>query len=102
MHITGNDPKNSSALYVRRGPKRSHSQPVRNRASTVMATDAITVLPTCAFVSFRSSRTTAISGAMPNHATKQTKKANQERWNARIGAVLKSSKRTRVALPSES
>ena len=32
------------------------------------------------FVSLRSSRTTAISGAMANHATKLRKNANHERW----------------------
>ena len=67
-----------------------------------VATEAMIVFPICAFVSFKSSRTTAISGAIPNQATKHTKKANHERWNARMGAVLKSSKRTRVALPSGS
>ncbi|GAC1662936.1 MAG: hypothetical protein NVS9B4_17170 [Candidatus Acidiferrum sp.] len=41
-------------------------------------------------------------GAIPNHATKHTKNAHHERWNARIGAVVKSQSRSLVALPSES
>ncbi len=68
----------------------------------MVATDAITVFPICAFVNFKSSRTTAIKGAIPNQATKHRKNANQERWNARIGPVLKSSKRMLAALPSTS
>ena len=64
---------------MRRGPKRSHSQPVSNRAKIVIATEAITVFPICALVSFRSSRTTAMSGAMPNQATKLRKNANHDK-----------------------
>ena len=61
----------------------------------VIATEAITVLLTCARVRSRSSRTTAISGATPNQPKKATKKANQLMWKARICGVrrLRSSMR---------
>ena len=49
-----------------------------------MATEAMMVLPTCTLVSMRSSRTMAISGAMPNHPKKQRKKASHVMWKARI------------------
>ena len=98
MHITGIDPTTSSPVYARRGPIRSHSHPIASRATMVIATDAMMVLPICAFVSSRSSRTTAISGAMPNHPKKHRKKANQVRWKVRICGVLKLNSRMLVAL----
>ena len=39
-----------------------------------------------------------INGAHANHAKKQTKKAIQVRWNARIGGVLRLKRSMRVAL----
>ena len=77
MPITGMDPRTRTQVYVSRGPNRSHIQPTANRARTVNATEAMIVLPTCAAVRCNSSRTTAMSGAMPNQAKKQRKKANQ-------------------------
>ena len=56
------------------------------------------VLPTCVLVSIRSSRTTAISGAMPNQPKKHRKKANHVMWNARICGVLRLNRLIRVAL----
>jgi hypothetical protein len=42
----------------------------------VIAVDAMIVFATCSAVSFRSSRTTAMSGAMPNHPKKHRKNAS--------------------------
>jgi hypothetical protein len=53
-------------------------------AMMVAETDAIIVLPTCAFVSPRSSRMVGIRGAMPNHPKKHTKKVSQVMWKVRI------------------
>ena len=64
----------------------------------VIATEAMMVLPICALVSSRSSRTTAISGAMPNQPKKQRKNANQVRWNVRICGVARLNRFIRVAL----
>ena len=58
----------------------------------VMDTDAMMMLPICPFDSPRSSRTTGISGAMPNHPKKQTKKVIHVRWKVRIGTLLKSNR----------
>ena len=69
-----------------------------NRTSTVMATEAMMVLPICALVRSRSSRTTAISGAMPNQPKKQRKNDIQVMWKARIGAVARLNSWMRVAL----
>ncbi len=46
-------------------------------ATIVIATLAIIVFPISVFVRCSSSRTTAISGAMPNHPKKQRKNAIQ-------------------------
>jgi hypothetical protein len=43
---------------------------------------------------------TGISGAVANQAKKQTKKAIQDRWNARICGVRKLNKSIRVAFES--
>ena len=79
---------------------RSHSHPMNTRASTVIATEAITELPICCLVRCSSSRTTGISGAIPNHPKKHRKNASHDMWNARIGALVKSLSRIRVALRS--
>ena len=75
MVMTGTDPTISSPAYARRGPMRSHSHPMRSRATMVISTEAMPVLPTCVLVRPRSSRTMAIIGAMPNHPKKARKKA---------------------------
>ena len=49
-----------------------------------MATDAMIVQPIWSLVRPSSFRTTGISGAMPNQAKKQRKKANHVMWKARI------------------
>ena len=54
--------------------------------------------PTCVPVKPISSRTTFISGAMPNQEKKQTKKAIHDMWNARICGERKSNNAIRVAL----
>ena len=77
----------------------SHSQPITSRAITVIATDAMIVLPICSLLSPRSSRTKAISGAMPNQPKKHRKNAIHVMWNVRIGTVLKLKSRILVALP---
>ena len=56
------------------------------------------MFPICALVRLSSSRTIAISGAMPNQAKKQRKKENQERWKARICGVLRLNRSILVAL----
>lgn len=96
--MTGSEPRSSSHVYVSREPNLSHSGPIRRRASTVMATEAIIVLPICALVSIRSWRTIAISGAMPNQPKKHRKKANHVMWNVRTCGVLRLNKLIRVAL----
>src|SRR5262245_14881434 len=63
-----------------------------------MATDPITHQPICCFDKCISSRTTDISGAMPNHAKKHRKKAIHDMWNARICGVANVSRDMRVAL----
>ena len=57
---------------------------MNSRPMIVIATEAMIVLPICSFVRFSSSRTTAMSGAIPNHEKKHRKNANQLMWNARI------------------
>ena len=64
----------------------------------VMATEAMIVLPICALVRLSSSRTIAMSGAIPNHAKKHRKNANQDMWNARMGRVDKENRLIWVAL----
>ena len=96
--MTGSEPRISSHVYVSREPNLSHSGPIRSRTNTVMATEAMMVLPICALVSMRSSRTMAISGAMPNQPKKHRKKANHVMWNARICGVLRLNRLIRVAL----
>ena len=81
-----------------RGPMRSHSQPTTSRATTVTATEAMTVLPISVLVSCRSSRTSAIIGAMPNQPKKARKKAIQLMWNTRICGRPKLKSRMLVAL----
>ena len=68
------------------------------RATIVIATDAMIVLPIWALVRCSSSRTTAISGAMPNQAKKHRKKANHVMWKARIGLVFRLKRSIEVAL----
>ena len=99
MPITGSDPTRSSQVYASRGPIRSHSQPISSLATTVTATDPMMIQPICDCVSPISSRTSIISGAMPNQAKKQRKNANQLMWNARICGVEKLKTRIRTALP---
>ncbi len=77
---------------------RSHSQPINIRTRMVIETEAITELPTWAFVRCSSSRMMGINGAMPNQPKKQRKNAIHDMWNARIGALEKSASRIRVAL----
>lgn len=67
-----------------RGPKRSHTQPITSRATIVIATEAMMMLPIWACVSASSSRTTAISGAIPNQPKKHRKNANQVVWKMRM------------------
>ena len=71
---------------------------MNSRARIVIATEAMIELPIWALVRPSSSRTTAISGAMPNHAKKHKKKANQLMWNARICGVLRLNSWILVAL----
>ena len=84
-------------MYVRRGPMRSQSQPMNRRATIVIATEAMTVLPTCALVRCSSSRMTAISGAMPNQPKKHRKNADHVMWNARIAGLVVSERRIATA-----
>ena len=98
MPITGSDPTMRSQVYASRGPIRSHSQPISSRATTVIATDPMTSQPICDCVSAISSRTTFMSGAIPNHAKKHRKNANHVMWNARICGVDTLNSRMRVAL----
>ena len=84
MLITGMEPITRRPLYASLGPILSQSQPIASLATIVMATEAMIVLPTWAFVSPRSSRTMTIRGAMPNQPKNARKNANQVRWNVRI------------------
>src|SRR5690242_18386191 len=68
------------------------------RTSTVIATEAMVRFPICALVRCNSSRMTGIRGATPNQPKKHRKNANQDIWNARMGALEKSVKRIRTAL----
>ena len=77
---------------------RSHNQPINSRATTVIDTEPMTSQPICDCVRAISSRTTFMSGAMPNHAKKQRKNANHVMWNARICGVDTLNSRMRVAL----
>ena len=77
---------------------RSHSHPMSSRATTVIDTDPMTSQPICDCVRAISSRTTFMSGAMPNHAKKHRKNANHVMWNARIWGVDTLNSRMRVAL----
>src|SRR6187397_3063656 len=98
MPMTGSDPISSNQVYVSLGPKRSHNQPTTSLATIVIATDPITHQPTCCLEKWSSSRTTDISGAIPNHAKKHRKKAIHDMWNARICGVANASNEIRVAL----
>jgi hypothetical protein len=60
-------------VYDKRGPILSQSHPKKRRAKTVMATDAMIIFPISLFVRPRSSLTTGISGAIPNHPKKHKK-----------------------------
>src|SRR5688572_13960023 len=73
-----------------RGPILSQSQPIKSRANTVIATEAMIMFPICSWLRPRSFRTTGISGAIPNHPKKHKKKVIHVIWKARIGGVLKS------------
>ena len=64
----------------------------------VTATEAITVLPISALVSWRSSRTMAIIGAIPNQPKKARKKAIQFMWNTRMCGCPKLNRGIFVAL----
>ena len=55
----------------------------------VIATAAILMLAICSIESPNSPLMTGISGAQANQAKKQTKKATQVRWKARMGAPWK-------------
>ncbi|EWH02265.1 hypothetical protein Q427_09795 [Halomonas sp. BC04] len=81
-----------------RGPIRSQSTPISRRTITVISTEAMMVLPIWVWVRERSSRTTAINGAIPNQPKKQIWKANHEKWKARICGVLKFNRRILLAL----
>src|SRR3954471_11335089 len=80
---------NNKIEYEILGPILSQSHPKKSRAKTVMPTEAMMMLPICAFERPRSARTIGINGAIPNHPKKHRKNVNQVTWNARIGAVLK-------------
>jgi hypothetical protein len=55
----------------------------------VMATAAMLMSAICAIDRWNSPLMTGMSGAQANQAKKQTKKAIQVRWKARICGVLK-------------
>ena len=61
---------------------------MNSRAKIVIETEPMIAQPICSLVSCNSSRTTAISGAMPNQAKKQEKNANHVMWNVRICTIL--------------
>jgi hypothetical protein len=61
---------------------------MNNRAKMVIETDPIMAQPIWFCVNCSSSRTTAISGAMPNHAKKHEKKANHVMWNVLICGIF--------------
>ena len=82
--MTGSEPRIRSHVYAFRDPILSQRGPIKSRTSTVIATEAIIVFPISAFVNIRSSRTIAISGAMPNHPKKAKKNANHVVWKVRI------------------
>ena len=84
ISITGNEPRISNPVYVRRGPIRSSTQPIATRAKIVMKTEAISEVKTWELVRLRSSRTSPSSGAIPNQPKKQRKNASQVRWNVRM------------------
>ena len=65
-----------------------------------MATEPTMHQPTCSGVSFSSSRTIFISGAMPNQPKKQKKNASHDMWKARIAGVEKLNSAIRDAFPS--
>ena len=65
-----------SHVYAFREPILSHNGPIKIRTNTVIATEAMIVLPIWALVNIKSSRTIAINGAMPNHPKKARKNAN--------------------------
>ena len=96
--ITGNEPNNNRHVYVIRGPQTSQILPTMSLAMIVPATEPMMHQPTCAAVSAISSRTTFISGAIPNHEKKQMKKAIHAMWNARICGEEKFASSMRVAL----
>src|ERR1700741_4528595 len=68
------------------------------RTMMVIATAAILILAICAGVRPNSPLMTGISGAQANHAKKQTKKAIQVRWKARICGVENENSLMLVAL----
>ena len=96
--MTGNDPRINNPVYAFREPILSQRGPIKTRTSTVIATEAIIVLPTSAFVNIRSSRTTAISGAIPNQPKKAKKNANHVVWKVRIWIVFRLKRFICVAL----
>ena len=66
-----------------------------SRATIVIATDAMMVLPTSALERSRSSRTIAMRGAMPNQPKKARKKAAHVMWNVRICMLFRLNKSIR-------
>ena len=97
--ITGNEPRTRSQVNALRGPIRSQTWPITIREITVIATEPMMHQPTWSLLRCISARTTDIRGAMPNHAKKHRKNANQDMWNARICGVEKLNRSIRVALP---
>src|SRR5882762_10163502 len=88
-------------MAVLRGPSRSHNLPMSRRAMMVEETDAIMVLPTCAFDNPRSARIAGIRGARPNQPKKQTKNMSQVMWKVRICTVLREKRRMRSRGPAD-
>src|SRR5437764_7170044 len=70
------------------------------RTTIVMATAAMLMSAICPADKWNSPLITDISGAHANQAKKQTKKATQLRWKARICGVLKEKSLMLFALPA--
>ncbi|KAI8527039.1 hypothetical protein RHMOL_Rhmol12G0045700 [Rhododendron molle] len=85
-----------------RGPKRSHAVPMTILANTAPETAAMPALPMSVAVRLRLSRMTGSRGGAAKEETKQQKKENQARWNARMCGAAAENGRNTVALCSES
>lgn len=91
-----------SDAVASRGPKRSHAVPMTILANTAPETAAMPALPMSVAVRLRLSRMTGSRGGAANDETKQQKKENQARWNARMCGAAAEKRRNSVALCSES